>query len=485
MRFLRRSLVGLFLLSVTIGIFAYSVQTVRNALETRWAQEDRVRPARERVFAVNVLSFTPEEIIPVMTSFGEVRSTRTLEVRATAGGTVVALADAFEDGGQVTGGELLLQVDPSDAQSVLDVAKTDVAEAAAELREAIAALELADDDVASAREQLSLRTQALDRQRSLQTRGVGTEAAVETAALAEAAAKQAVLSRRQALAQAEARVELAETSLARRNISLAEAERRLSETTLYAEFSGTLSDVSVVKGGLVQNNERLAQLVDPDALEVAFRVSTAEYSRLLDDAGKLISADVEVTLDVPGADLVTNGVISRESANVGDGQTGRQLFARFVRSQGFRPGDFVTVQVKEPVLRSVTLLPATAVDAGGTVLVLAAEDRLEVAQVEVLRRQGDDVIVRARDLSGREIVAERSPLLGAGIKVRPIRPADTVVPEEPAMVELTDERRAKLVALVQGNDLMPEEAKKRVLAQLSQPQVPAQMIERLEERMGG
>ena len=46
------------------------------------------------------------------------------------------------------------------------------------------------------------RAQALERQEDLKTRGVGTDAAVETAALALSAAEQAVLSRRQAEAQA-------------------------------------------------------------------------------------------------------------------------------------------------------------------------------------------------------------------------------------------------------------------------------------------
>ena len=485
MRFLRRSLVGLFLLSLTLGLLAYAGQSIRASLEQRWAQEDRVRPARERIFAVNVIPYEPGVLTPVMTSYGEVRSRRTLDVRATAGGTVIALSEAFEDGGQVAAGELLLKVDPSDAQSALDVAGTDVSEADAELREAVAALELAEDDVASAREQLGLRAQALERQRNLQTRGVGTEAAVETAALAEAGAKQAVLSRRQALAQAEARVDQAETSVARRKISLAEAERRLAETELYAEFSGTLSEVAVVEGGLVQNNERLAQLIDADALEVAFRVSTTEYARLLDETGKLIGSEVEVTLDVLGADLTTKGRITRESAAVGDGQTGRQLFARLETTKGFRPGDFVSVQVREPDLQFVASLPSLAVDAANTVLVLGDEDRLEVAQVSVLRRQGDNVIVRARDLQGREIVSERSPLLGAGIKVRPLRANDASVPEAPAMVELTAERRAKLVAFVEGNTRMPADAKERVLAQLAKPQVSEQVVKRIESRMGG
>ena len=488
MRFLRRSLVGLFLLSVTIGVIAYAGQTIRMAVQERMSEETRSRPARERVFAVNVIEFAPETITPVLTSFGEVRSRRTLEVRATAGGTIVELADAFEEGGQIEAGQLLLAVDASDAKSTLDVAKTDLAEAEAEQREAVAALDLANEDVQAADEQLSLRSQALDRAQGLFQRKIGTESAVESALLAQASAKQAVLNKRQALAQAQARVDQAATALARREIALAEAERRLAETSLYAEFSGTLSDVTVVKGGLVQNTERVAELVDTTALEVSFRVSTTEYVRLLDDAGKLSAADVTVTLDVLGVDLNATGKISRESAAVGDGQTGRLLFAKIDKPQGFRPGDFVSVKINEPELRFVMSLPAAAVDAAGTVLVLGEEDRLESVAVNVLRRQGDNVLVRSRDLMGRKIVAERSPLLGEGIKVRPLAPSDGTaipVPEEPAMVELTEERRAKLVAFVEGNKRMPAEAKQRVLSQLSKPQVPAKVVERIEARMGG
>jgi membrane fusion protein (multidrug efflux system) len=93
------------------------------------------------------------------------------------------------------------------------------------------------------------------------------------------------------------------------------------------------------------------------------------------------------------------------------------------------------------------------------------------------------VLVRGPIL-GREVVEERSPLLGAGITVRPLS-RDGEVPQAPAMLELTEERRAKLVAFVEGNNRMPSEAKARVLARLAEPQVPAQMVERIESRMGG
>ena len=83
------------------------------------------------------------------------------------------------------------------------------------------------------------------------------------------------------------------------------------------------------------------------------------------------------------------------------------------------------------------------------------------------------------------MVAERTPLLGAGIKIRPLRPGASTEPEAPAMVELDPERRAKLVAFVEGNARMPAEAKARILGQLEKDQVPARMVERIESRMGG
>ena len=44
-----------------------------------------------------------------------------------------------------------------------------------------------------------------------------------------------------------------ETNLTRREIALAEAERRLAETEVFAEFAGVLSNVNVGEGGLVSD----------------------------------------------------------------------------------------------------------------------------------------------------------------------------------------------------------------------------------------
>ncbi|MFQ5438219.1 MAG: efflux RND transporter periplasmic adaptor subunit [Paracoccaceae bacterium] len=483
---MQRSIMGLFLLALSVGILALAAGTIRDALKERLTDAGAPTPARERVFAVHVVSASETTVTPRIEAFGEIRSRRTLDLRTPVGGTIIAMSANFIEGGTVTSGESLISFDPANAQTSVDVARTDLSDAETELDDAKAAERLASDELEAARNQALLRRSALDRQTDLSERGVGTEAAVETAALALAAAEQAILTRRQALAQAATRVSRAETAVARQRIRLSEAERRLADTEIFAEFSGVLGAVNVVKGGLVGPNERIARLIDPAALEVSFRLSNTQFARLAAGGGAGLRGSVLVRLDVFGEDVVARGSIARVSAEVGQGQTGRQVFATLREGSGarFRPGDFVTVEVMEPPLENVVVLPALAVGSHDSVLVLGENHRLAEVAVRVLRAQGDEVIVRSPDIVGREIVAARSPFLGAGIQVKPVR-GDTTVPEEPDLIALTPERRARLVAFVEDNENIPIDARTRILERLRQEKVPGRIVRRIESRIGG
>ncbi len=484
MRFLRQSLTGLFLLFSTIGILVFAGQLVRDAVQDRMARDNSGPPTRERVFTVNVVAAVPKSIAPELVAFGEIQSRRSLEIRATAAGTITKLSERFEDGAAVRAGEELIQVDPTKARYALDRIGSDLLDAEAEERDAVRMLILSQDELAAAEAQFELRNKAFDRQVDLQGRGVGTATAVETAELAQSSARQVVLANRRSVAQSEARVDQAETRLNRVHIALAEAEKDLQDTVINADFSGTLSEVNVVKGGLVSLNEKLARLIDAAALEVSFRVSTPQYARLIDETGRLHESEIMVSLDVMGEDLTATGVITRDAAAVEQGQTGRVLFARLDGARGLKPGDFVTVRVREPALDNVIELPATALDSASRVLVVSEDNRLEAHQVKLLRRQGDAVLVRGLGLAGRSVVSRRTPLLGEGIAVKPNHNGNEM-PKAPPMVKLSDADRAMYVAFVEANQRMPDGVKKRMISALNKSEVPAQMIDRLKSRMGG
>jgi len=476
---------GLFLVGTTLAIFAFAFVMVRSAIENKDDGQRRGGGQRERTFAVNVVPFEVGKQIPVLKVFGEIQSQRSLDLRAAVSGAVIDLHPNFQNGGQVQEGDILLQIDPSNAETGLALVQADMADAQADMREATRALQLASDEVSAAKEQAALRLKALKRQNDLVERGVGTEASVETAEFAASSAKQAILSRRQSFQATEARLDQTKARLIRVKISLAEAERNLRDTVLRATFSGSLANVTVVKGGTVTNNERIGQLVDPLALEVAFRVSTSQHQRLLNDDGVLRNSKISATLDVLGAEMKTEGALTREAAVVGEGLTGRLLFASLANVKGLRPGDFVTVDITEPALSWVAKLPASALSGSNKVLVVGDDERLKETEVTLIRRQGDDVLVRSRELQDAKVVAERSPVLGTGIKVRVLSAEEGQEPEAPSMVALDPERRAKLIAFVEGNKYIPKDAKNRILDQLKKPEVPNEMVERLESRMGG
>jgi multidrug efflux pump subunit AcrA (membrane-fusion protein) len=259
---------------------------------------------------------------------------------------------------------------------------------------------------------------------------------VETAELAVSASRQAELSRKQALAQARERVDQTAAALTRAGIAVAEAGRRIEDLVLTAGIGGRIEGVSVVPGAVLTANEGLGRIIDPASLEIALRLSTAQYARLLDPAGELRPNPVSVALPgLTGAEPLL-GRLDRVGAAVGEGQTGRLVFAALDPAGSaaglLKPGDFVEVVIEGAPLAEAALVPATALGRQGTVLVLGAEDRLEEVAVDILGRQGDEVIIAAGPLAGREIVAERSAFLGEGIRIRPIRPGATAAADQPA-----------------------------------------------------
>lgn len=486
MKFLSRSLIGLFLMAMTLGLLLLAGGQVYWAVTEAGSEESSQRPARERVFAVDVATFIATTVSPIISSYGNVKSWQSLEIRALVAGEILELSPEFRDGGRVEVGDLLVQIDPSRAKSSVDIAQTELLEAEAELRDARAGLELTRAEYEVAQKQHLFREQAMTRQEGLKERGVGTDADLETAALALTTSEQTLLGHQQSLAQAETRIWRAEIAVSRVEITLGDAERALEETSVEAPFSGVLSEVTAVLGGLVSTNEKLAVLIDPAALEIAFRVSNAQFSRLVDDSGRLRDISIRAVLELDRLPFSVDGKIERVGAAVGDGQTGRVLYARLDSSSSLtlRPGDFLIVEINEDPIGNVAVIPASAVTSDGRLFVLGDEERLEEITVEILRRQADTVIIAGMPL-GREYVLARSPQIGAGIKVRPLRDGVEETPEIAETVALDAERRAKLIAFIEDNDRMPTEVKARILAQLQEPEVPKDVVDRLESRMGG
>lgn len=423
MRFLMRGLLGLALIAVMLGSAGYGAYRLSAALTEE--ETARQTTSRERSYAVNVSELSAQTVTPVTTAYGQIESWRTLQIRASSEGRIVDIAEKFRDGAAVAAGDLLVRIDPADAEFGLLDAEAALADAEAQKAEAEEAVVGAEQELVAAQRQLELRRQALERQRQLREKGYSTMVQVEAEELSVAALEQSLNNRLQSVITARKRIERMDLSVERARIAVKDAERVLSETEIVSPFRGYLDQVDASLGRQVSPNETLAQLIDPAALEVRFSLSTDEFSRFLDRAGALIPAKASVDLRLGNRIVEIPGELDRVAAVVAEGEAGRSVFASLDVELGtvLRPGDFVTVRIEEPDLEGVAQIPATAATEDGRILIVNPENRLEEIHTTILRRLQNDLIV-ADVPFGAVYVRERLPHLGPGLKVQPKQVVD-------------------------------------------------------------
>ncbi|MEM6988172.1 MAG: HlyD family efflux transporter periplasmic adaptor subunit, partial [Pseudomonadota bacterium] len=391
MRFLIRALSGVFMLALTLGLLVLGVGVLIKASDQGSEGRGGGRPAQERQYTVAVKAVEHATLTPVSRAFGRLQSWQTADIRSASAGRITAIGETVRDGGRVARGDMLFEIDPINAENTLASRETDLSEARAELADAERARALSQEELLTTEAQHRLRENALVRARNLKRRGFDTDAGVESAELNLASSAQALVTRRQAIAQADARVVRAEIGIERRTLARDAALKALEETRIFAPFEGVLSNVNAVVGRRVNANEQLAELIDPSALEVAFRVSVEDFAHLVDERGEVLEQPLTVEFEMGSRDIQLQARISRLSAAVGDGQSGRLVYAELQPPLpgALTVGDFVTVAIEEPALDNVSLIPRAAATDDGAVFVVDDDNRLVEQRAVIERRQGD------------------------------------------------------------------------------------------------
>lgn len=498
MRILARALKGLILTAVSASLLGWGGWRLHEAISL--AEKPQRGNARERSFVVDAGRLEEKSFAPKVTAYGVVQAWTTLEIRAPAAGPITEISPNVRDGLTVAAGELLFRIDPEIAARRVTDAKAALAQAEAELAEAQQSRTHLDAELAAAEGQARVRRADLTRKQSLFAKNLVTASALDEIRLAVSAAEQAVIAKAQAQLALKGRIEKAEAGVSRARLTLSDAERAFADTSYRAPFSGRLADVTLTLGRRVGQNEKLATLIDPAALEVSFPVRNTEFGYLADAAhtGKLAPLKVRARLDLGGKtkDIVVEGRLDRPAA-LASVQSGRTVYARLTgaNAAALRPGDFVTVEVTEPELHNVAVIPADAASVDGRILLIDSDGRLAEHAARILRRQAETLVV-ADVPFGSQYVRRRLPYLAAGIKVKPrdtsepeAAPAISSTPsperrgDESEVVVLDETRRAALIAHVKSDEEMPEPRRQRVLEELAKPQISRRIVDRIERRM--
>ncbi len=189
---------------------------------------------------------------------------RDVKVAAEREGRV--LQHSLVEGESVTAGDVLVEIDPSDAEDLIRATEAELTS----LKENIAAI---DNQLSTWRHHVETAERQLQRVRSLQAKKLASQHDIDTAenAVKEAQGQLQVLrnQRKSLNAQVEA---------ANARVSLAESQRDKLEVT--APLSGTVLIRAVETGEIVSAGQPLAVIVDLGRLELKVYVSTHNLNRI-------------------------------------------------------------------------------------------------------------------------------------------------------------------------------------------------------------
>lgn len=377
------------------------------------------RPLEEREWVVDTIAVEKGALQPTLRLTGRIVAARDAELRPLAVGRIVEIGDNFIAGGQVSKGDLLVQIDPFEYEAEAADAEAAVKEANASLAEVQADLKANKALIAYDREQETLRQRDMTRRRNLQKRGAVSTKSMDDARIAYLAARQARITRTQTIERLNAQAIRLEATASRAEVRLKRAQRSLAETRLTAPFDGVLVDVSATIGKRVSANDRIARIVDSRRLEALFHMSDAQFGRLA-AAGGVKGRPATVVWRAGANSVRLKAMLERVEGEFDAASGGVWVYAPIMPDQnviGLRPGAFVEAETPDVRYDGVARLPQSAVHGENRVYVLR-EGRLAERQVTVLGREQGTFIVSGDIATGEAAVTTRVPEIGPGLKAR-------------------------------------------------------------------
>lgn len=222
------------------------------------------------------------ELIEQASASGTVEPDVQVEVKSRTSGEVIAVV--VEEGAEVEAGQLLVRLDPIDAERDLEQAQVALSRARAELAQVRAQLQVARAEAEEAEETARVRA------RGAKMGLIASEEQRTSATSARVAGANVVLR--------EAQVQSARAAVRDAELTVAEAERRLDETTIEAPVSGTVLAVEVEQGAIVASGitnvgggTTLLTIADLSDLRVVGDLSEAQVGNVSEGQEVVIRVD--------------------------------------------------------------------------------------------------------------------------------------------------------------------------------------------------
>ena len=402
--------------SVAAGLVIFSTGVGGFIQLTQSKPKAEIRETIPFAWRVSTQQVLLQTVSPVFNGFGSVQNPDTQTLKARISTDVAGLY--AREGTRADGGQLLMELDATDAEIKLSHAKANLADAHAGLI-ALNATEIKDKEALDLDlETLNILTQKVTRILDLKKRNLTSEQDLDTARQAVVIQKLQINRRELALATVESRRTQLATTIQRFETEVRAATRDFESTQVKAPANGQVIGVDVVSGDRVQANQNLLTFAPDSGREIRVQVP-ASIGLMLSNA---LSTQTPVIASTDREEALQ---LNRVSGAVRD-NTG-SIDAFFVSNAQLPPtGSVLAVSIQLVAEPSVVVLPTDAVYGGNLVYRITSDNTLEAVTVDRLgQRPGitnTEILVRSPNIrDGDQILVSRLPAAVTGLKVEIIQ----------------------------------------------------------------
>ncbi len=402
-------LLPILVLLIAAGGFFYLLNTKPESRQIEVTEQ-------EWVVTTKAVNLTAQQ--PALNLYGRIESPREVRLSAALNADVVHVN--VLEGQTVTAGQLLVQLDDSDAK--LDVAQrqADVADASSQIASENRRYQADQESLKHEQELLRLAKREVERAQRMASTKVGSEAGVDDALKQLRQQSLAVTNRQLAIDDHAARLAQYEARLARAQSALDMAKRDLERTSVVAPFAARISAVHVSPGDRVRNGDVLVELFDREQVEVRTQVPN-RYLPALRNALRR-DGTVAGTVSLDGNTISIR--LDRLASRIDQSRGGVDAFFRIEDSKtDIELGRTVSASVTLPSVDNVVALPFEAMY-GNDRVYKVTDGRLlgvNVTRVgETADVDGVPLILLQSDAlqNGDEVVTSQLPNAVEGLRVR-------------------------------------------------------------------
>ncbi len=378
--------------------------------------DNRVKQKPEKIWRVNTVAVTYQDLSPEITIYGRVETPRQASLNA------ALIADVIEvnilEGSEVEVGEVLLRLDDTDVILLIDQRQAELAEIKASIDGELLRFKRDKELLKHESELLQISDNAVNRAKKLEQDRLASQAFLDEAYAAKQRQLLTVKRLNHDIAQHPARLAGLKAKQSRGQALLQQSQVDLQRTIIKAPFAGRIAKLDVSIGDRVRAGERLLSIYDLENLEVRAQIP----GRYLKQIRTSLKEGEQQTATAYMDDELFQFSLARLSGEMSPDSGGIDgLFRCISDSDALVLGTFVDLTLKLSQQSSVIAIPFNALYGLNKVYRLA-DGHLQAVNVERVGEyhtdQGINLLVRSEELKeSDQIVSTQLPNAITGLRV--------------------------------------------------------------------